>query len=366
MRKLEGIQFMRGIAALVVLVYHACSLSVDYAAGAFYAPALVVGKAGVDLFFVISGFVMVASTYERFDDPTEPSRYVAYRISRIFPPYWILSLVVLVYYLYNPAGVNSKHGGVDLVASFLLLPSPLLPLIPVAWTLVFELFFYIVFFCAISFLPRSRLGSALALWVLFIVINGIVDAKFGGGFKTLLLHPYILEFIGGALIGLAYKKKGPASEIMSVLLLIVGFALFLAVAMYFQGVGQSDSIPIWIRILFFGMPSLFLIYGCIGLNFDGKWVRVINKAGDCSYSIYLIHILVIHLGYRLIARKLSVELDFVANGFLVFALIIVSIGLSWIFHKYIEKPSCAATQRVLLSIRSKKMSVTPATKRAGR
>ncbi len=84
---------------------------------------------------------MAATTHDRFDSPGMARRFAIHGLSRIYPPYWALSVVLLAYHLYNPAGVNAKQGGADLVLSFLLRPSPLLPLLPVAWTLVHEVFF---------------------------------------------------------------------------------------------------------------------------------------------------------------------------------------------------------------------------------
>lgn len=145
MNRLSGIQLLRGLAAFVVVLFHIGVLSNDYAGGVLYAPFMLVGSAGVDLFFVISGFVMAATTADVFDTRGAAARFAVHRFARVYPSYWLLLVPLLAFYLLNPAGVNSKQGGVDLWASFLLTPSPYLPLLPVAWTLVHEVAFYAVF-----------------------------------------------------------------------------------------------------------------------------------------------------------------------------------------------------------------------------
>ncbi|MBJ8346289.1 acyltransferase [Antrihabitans sp. YC2-6] len=355
MPNVAGIQFMRGIAALGVVVYHACFLSVDYAAGSVYYVGMSVGMAGVDLFFVISGFVMVISTYREFDNPSEPSRFAAYRLSRILPPYWILTTVVLAYYLYNPGGVNAEHGGVDVVASYLLLPSNLLPLVPVAWTLVYEMMFYGIFFLLILFVARKYLGPALLAWALAIVANGILLSYTTFGLDTLPLHPFNLEFIGGALVGLLFMTKGIQSVRWSVAALTAGVCGYVGLALLFQFVHAADLSSYYVRIGLFGIPALCLVYGCVAPAFADRgpvgWILLV---GEFSYSLYLVHIIVIHVGYRVFTKVLGADLGLAANAALAAVLIASSVAAGWIFYRLVERPSCVAAKRLLLNLRARK------------
>ena len=76
---------------MVVVLFHAVVLSIDYMQGSLYGPWSLVGKAGVDLFFVISGFIMVHTTRASFDTPGAAMRFAIARLSRVYPPYWVLS-----------------------------------------------------------------------------------------------------------------------------------------------------------------------------------------------------------------------------------------------------------------------------------
>ncbi|WP_307695775.1 acyltransferase family protein [Variovorax boronicumulans] len=349
MQRLESIQFLRGLAAFAVLLFHICTLSNDYSGGVFFAPFVSIGNAGVDLFFVISGFVMVATTYEKFDVPSTATRFAVHRLSRIYPPYWILSGALLLYYIYNPAGVNSKQGGADLAASFLLTPSPLLPLLPVAWTLMHEVLFYFVFFIAICFLPRKNLGRALAMWAAAVFLKIATDWS-DSGFKlnTLLLHPFNLEFISGALIGLLYKRRGPFSMRISTLFLSTGLVLFFAAGVFLQTSKDVDLNAAPLRVFLFGIPSLFLFAGCFSINFRRNGLQgILTRMGDYSYSLYLTHILLIHLAYRLITKKLNITLTFQSNGVLALFLIFLCIFSGWMFFIFIEKSSCAIFLRFI-------------------
>lgn len=356
MKRLDSIQMLRGVAALAVVVFHICTLSKDYANGVFFQPFTLIGNAGVDLFFVISGFVMAATTYDTFDTPGAPARFAIHRFSRIYPPYWILSVFVFAYYLYDPAGVNAEHGGVDLAASFWLTPGPLLPLIPVAWTLVHEVMFYAVFFVAMCILPHRQLGRALVVWASLIGLNMLTAfASPASALTTYLLHPFNLEFIGGTLIGLHYRRAGVLPRGLSAGITTVAIALFLMIAVYLQSAGAAAMASVPARISLFAIPSLLLVVGCLGLRFAShQSMGPLTRMGDYSYSLYLVHILIIHFAYRLITKKLEIVLGFWSAGALAIGLLFTSLGVGWLFYRFVETPSCAAVLSKLTDLREQK------------
>jgi exopolysaccharide production protein ExoZ len=367
MNRIESIQFLRGIAAFAVVIFHACLLSVDYAGGIVYQPGLVIGKAGVDLFFVISGFVMISSTYDRFDDPSIQIRFIIQRVSRIFPPYWILSTAVLAYYLYNPSGVNAEHGGVDVIASYLLLPSDKSPLVPVAWTLVHEMIFYMIFFFGICMLPKKWLLQGLIGWAFLAATNSLIGHHTADlALKTILLHPFNLEFIGGALIGLLYKQKGLPTKNASITYILCSLSIFGLAALYFQSTG-TQGIPDIIRIVLFGAPSMLLLLGCLGLDFKQTGIfGFFTRMGYYSYSLYLIHILIIHLAYRIITKKFGITLTLETGALLATTLVASSVLAGYIFYRLVEKPSCSYVAKKLNSMQHrKKMNFKHETEKLG-
>lgn len=343
LHRLESIQALRGVAALVVVLFHASVLSIDYLAGAIYSPWTLVGKAGVDLFFVISGFVMVYTTYRRFDEPGAATRFAISRISRIYPPYWILAAMVFLYWLHNPGGVNSKSGQVNLLTSFLLLPGGGLPLVPVAWTLVCEVFFYFVFWLVMVFGSARLLLPCISLWGLCVLTNtavGLVNAN--AMVRGLPLSPFNLEFIVGVLLALMGIRRGGRSA------LIVSLMAFAAMAVGFQLTGQEESIPVANRVLLFLAPCAGLVYGLVALETSGwRPSRFLVWIGDWSYSLYLVHILVMHLVYRVATRRTSIEWTGASAWMLAGAVVLLSVVIGYLYYRVVEQKATRYVRNAL-------------------
>lgn len=142
-KKIEAVQGLRGVAALAVGAIHATAIERKYSAGDVLLPEWFrFGASGVDLFFVISGFVMVTVTRGRFGRINEVLRFLWGRVTRIYPTYWFYFFITLAVLLWQPSWVDtSLPQHVNLWASFLLLPTDTLPLVMVAWSLVNELWF---------------------------------------------------------------------------------------------------------------------------------------------------------------------------------------------------------------------------------
>src|SRR5580700_9916462 len=215
MRKLDSLQVGRAAAVLSVLAFHITGLSVEYQHGCFYSPWTQVLRAGVDVFFVISGVVMVVTTYRRLEQPGTGKRFLIHRISRIYPPYLFLTALLTVYWIARPnATINSHSGGVDLLSSYTLWPSVKgLPLVQVGWSLSYEMMFYLIFFCIIIYVTKAWFPRALLLWSLAIVAGcaAIVSDSSGTLVRVFprtafLFSPYVLEFVAGCVIGLAFLK----------------------------------------------------------------------------------------------------------------------------------------------------------------
>ena len=356
MQQLESIQFLRGASTFAIMLFHICALSKDYSDGVLFAPFLIVFHFCVDVFFVVSGFVMTATTYNKFDEPGASSKFAIQRLSRIYPPYWALSIILLAYYLWNPSAVNAKSGGVDVLSSFLLTPATVLPLIPVAWTLVHEVIFYTIFYFAVCFLPHRYLDRALVIWAVLVAINITISGVFPGReLSTYILHPFNLEFIAGALLGLSYRRRGAIPQGQRIALIAASLAILTGVAIYFQSRQLIDIVANPLRVYLLGVPSILLVAGCIGFNFTRNGViGALTRMGDYSYSLYLIHILIIHFGYRIATRRLDISFSFWTNIAFGILLSFVCIVVGRLFYRYVEKPSCAASLRFMTDILDKK------------
>ena len=277
MKKLASIQILRAAAALAVVLFHA---------GQWSHLDLAVGAAGVDLFFVISGFVLWTACEAR---PTTPAAFLLARARRILPLYWIVSLVVAAAALAAPMALpivlpERRH----LVLSLLLLPhtdpagGPF-PLLPTGWTLTYEALFYGVMAIALA-APKDRRLEIVSGLLLATSLLGFAYH----GWYTLLANPMLLEFLAG--VGLARlwargrferlpRASGPG--------LIAGGLAVLAVC---QVSGLRDD---FLRPFVWGPPAALIVAGALKLEADGRIgagrrTRALVAEGDASYSLYLV------------------------------------------------------------------------------
>lgn len=180
-QKIGNIQALRGIAVLLVVFAHVGSYEKRFFDGHAYLQLFTsIGTAGVDLFFVISGFVMMAICQGRFQKKNGASSFLLRRVVRIYPLYWVFTLLYLPIFLLHPEMMNRQEGaeGISLLRSFLLLPSLQAPLVGQAWTLVHEMYFYLVFSLALLFPERHKLRF-LAVWSCLIVLVGALASMAG-------------------------------------------------------------------------------------------------------------------------------------------------------------------------------------------
>ncbi len=286
--KLTGIQCLRAVAALLVVFYH-MQLFEQKMPGPMVLPTqLTYGMAGVDLFFVISGFIVTAISLGKFGAPGYALRFLRLRFSRIYPTYWVYFLGLLAVYLVSPNLVNHTHGQPNLLLSFLLLPQSGTPLLFVSWTLVFELFFYAVFAVLLRWMHQSQLPYVLCAWAL-IVVAGNLTLDTDQPVLGLIFSPLILEFIMGCGVALFMTELDRGVSWVCVALGVGGFiagSAFLDVA--------GIEFGWWSRTIIYGPSAAMLVAGIIGIERSGvRLPQFLVVLGDGSYSLYLSHILVL-------------------------------------------------------------------------
>ena len=281
--KLQSIQSLRGLAAFVVMLFHIrASENVLIARGGGTELPLVGGLfsngyLGVDLFFVISGFIMVFVAGASPANLRTASEFLFARLTRIYPVWWLFAAVLTVYMMltYGFDGVGESGApaigrGIPpmeyLVKSFLLVPQTEYPILSVGWTLVHEVHFYLVF-ALILLAPARARPWLLGLWAVFVVAGSLMglSAPIAGTLLQMATNPMTLEFILGA--GAAYlvtsgRRWRPA--------LVTAVAVFwFMFAAFFQGV-ETPFTLMWGRVLWFGLPCALLIYGFASLDVAGR------------------------------------------------------------------------------------------------
>lgn len=352
--KLLSVQALRGIAAMMVALYHLflneqAGLS---AAGAEESSALLDltrnGLAGVDLFFVISGFIMVYVTADRPRGRLGTTDFLLARISRIYPLWWAFSLgfMALIFLgtgsLTPPAyDIPDEQTFSYLLQSFALWPQADLPYIVVGWTLIHEMYFYAVF-AAFLLAPQRLLAPFLGGWLGLVVLGNLVGPASPSNatdLPSLIFHPLTIEFIAGAGIGLLIQRGVRALALPA--LLIGAITLFSTVFfLQLESAGLDGS---WLRVLVFGLPSVLMLYGFVALEIMGRVTiaKPFVYLGDISYALYLGHLIAFFLALQIFEigpLKLGAAgpLDNIA-----FAItgLVGAIAAAVIAHHLIENPS---------------------------
>jgi exopolysaccharide production protein ExoZ len=334
-RQLYSIQYARGLAALAVVLSHTGA----YGSGKLFH----IGSAGVDIFFVISGFVMWTTTTSRVQTP---AAFIQNRIVRIVPMYWLVTLSLVLAATCVPAlfprlKIDAEH----VVASLMFIPSrspfngELWPVLVQGWTLNYEMFFY-TGFALMLFLPQRLRLPAMSLTLGSLALSGM----FYAGKNPLVLvytDPVMLEFLAGMVLGVAYRKNMLPSWQMGWGLFVTGSVLFLIGAL------TDLTSP---RIIVWGVPAVCLVSGLLIVEVK-RGIRVDRAAamlGDASYSIYLTHGLVISALAKA-AAALNPAL-FVA----ICPVVAAAAGvLAW---KYIERPLTDALRSRIVQFRRPQVS----------
>ena len=341
-----NIQVLRAVAANAILLTHISSVEQKYGTGVQILPdAVLLGTSGVDLFFMVSGFIIATVARDL------PWRlFVIDRVTRIYPPYWFYTTLILPLFILYPAAMNSSYSAApSLWRSYLLLPDVTHPLLTVGWTLIHEMYFYAAFACILAF--RIRIDRAMIIWAGVIVIGyAAFWDRIDEGQNTeifLLLHPLTLEFIAGVLIGslvrsgnVRYGRTAIATGVAWSAALVVFTPDLHALCFNFD----------FTHVAMIGPAMALIVYGCAAS--DERAVSRMPawavRIGDGSYSIYLCHILVISAIGRIFVRLPTP--DWLAPGILETGLVVACIigpniaGL--ISHRFLEKPALRFSRRL--------------------
>jgi peptidoglycan/LPS O-acetylase OafA/YrhL len=348
MEKFFSLQILRAVASTLVLVYHTRGLIAQHFDSTPFPSLFERGDRGVDLFFVLSGFIM---THVHFRDIGKPERYSGYlysRVTRIYPFVWIVSIWAVVVYW---AGFNpSKFEKLEfwpLVDSVMLLPQSGDPLVGVTWTLKYEIFFYAIF--GLLILSRQIGLVVLIGWqaaILFLALARVPT----GSLWAYYFREIALEFGVGCLAALLVMRhaRSPngSAPVWSTLALLIGCAAFLA--MMQAEVSAPQIFAGAPRFLTYGLSAGLIIVGCCLLERRGvlPTPKALVFLGDASFAIYLVHYGAISLALAAVARLHVRHLgEAASSGLAIFG---VAAGLG--FYFLAERPitrQLAARRRAL-------------------
>lgn len=339
MERIYSLQGLRGVAVLGVVLFHMTAVEHKYSGGDILLPPLLdFFQLGVDLFFIVSGFVMVIVSRGRFQSVAESKRFLFNRVSRIYPTYWLYYGLTMAVLLVQPGMVNSTHGSSNLLMSFLLLPNDKVLLVMVAWSLLFELWFYLVFTGLMCFRERW-LPALLVGWAAMLVIfNSVQDWQDCSPALQIMLHPYGLEFIVGVALALLFYSRLSARIPTS----LVGAAL---VAALLPGIGLIGYYRLFDGVGMLRMLAVSAVFGTLILGLAllerRRHLRMpafLVAVGDMSYTVYLSHLLVLGVIGR-VWQMLGARPDSLLDNVLFSALMMAAVlCYGWVGYRCFEKP----------------------------
>ncbi|WLH33304.1 acyltransferase [Pseudomonas sp. FP2196] len=315
---LISVQALRALAAWTVVCHHFMQIFFDFhARGPVGQLFIDKGAVGVDIFFVISGLVIFLSTENK---TLRPRQFLLYRLCRIVPAYWLYTLLMALLVVYaQPLLPDQTVDWGHFLSSLLFIPTEnpggygIYPTLNVGWTLNYEMLFYVLFACALVFRWQIRLLVVAALLFSACQAFGCVNEFYRADI--------VYEFLLGIGIGVLYRRGMISAGLWLPLLGIVGALL----AIY-----HLAPAP---RLLNWGVPSAVLVMACMALERYVERSRVLKLLGDCSYSVYLMHVLVLSAG-GFLAQRYGI------NPYLMFVVCALAIGVgSWLSYEWVEKRS---------------------------
>jgi peptidoglycan/LPS O-acetylase OafA/YrhL len=296
------VQILRGVAAMMVVFHHFCLAVAEYHPSASILARSGLGSlgaAGVDLFFVISGFIMVLTQSRTGGSLSGASAFWKKRFIRIYPLYWFWTSVLLMLWAASIA-LQAHHFSASYIAlSYLLWPTHermtlLHPLLDQGWTLSYEIYFYFLFGISIALGLRSmRLPFLIAAFALLAALGRLIDFPSGAG--LLASNPLIIEFLLGALVGTfapQLREWGAAHARLRRLLLGAGVAallgsMWMGDLVYSETLIYSETVG---RAILWGVPAFVIVAAASMFPRDSfRNARQLIHLGDASYSIYLTH-----------------------------------------------------------------------------
>ncbi|HBS6404210.1 acyltransferase family protein [Klebsiella pneumoniae] len=281
--ELNQIQWLRAIAAILVVITHFTGkpysvklLDHEFSSGAI----------GVDIFFIISGFIMM---YVSDLKKQYPIKFILNRFIRILPVHYFFLFILIIIFLIKPDMINSSVSKTYVWESFLLVPAlrnDAEYLNPVIWTLCYEMMFYLIFCVSLNLKNLTTSAIATTLVISAIVFSGFFY-KGDNIYISAATDSISLEFCYGMLLYVFYKKGFLTFHWL--------LPLMLSIILYFV-LKQFD----FYRFIKLGIPSALIFISF--LNMKNSKITFLNFLGKISYEIYICHIMVISASYLILFR----------------------------------------------------------------
>jgi exopolysaccharide production protein ExoZ len=343
-RSLMSIQVLRAVAALAIVIAHFWSAFEAFGHPNPW-PNFILGAAGVDLFFVISGFIMVYSSEAMFGQPMAPAQFILRRLARIVPLYWAATTIWLCWILaYHQGLAPYDLDWRSVLASYVFLPYPgpsglyQAPVLGVGWTLNYEMFFYAIFAVALLFPRRVAVIGISALFVTIVFI-GHKLGPVPPNPMVVWANQLILEFAFGMVIAQVYRAG------MRLPLWIAGMLIFSGVGLLcLSPNGDFRLLP---RYLNWGGAAALIVAGFTLSKArapNGRLMKGLVLLGDASYALYLTHAIVVAVAQWFVAPRMNPSTQpWLYAAFL----LTLCLGTAIAVHLILERPLTRGLQKLI-------------------
>jgi len=347
--RLNTIQLLRAVAVLMVVHCHTIDLQPAHTKSGnsfqyqfFYLPNF--GAAGVDIFFVISGFIItvISAHYARSNKVYD---FFIKRLIRVIPLYWLVSLLFIVISL-----VFGRHNPIGhIVMSFVIFPffnDPHfdIPVLIQGWTISFELLFYMVITAAMKCSRRWYILITVLFFSACILFNYNHTRTAHNGLVNFFGNGIMLEFLMGMVTGIVFLSPVSVKPIVTNIFMFAGIAgllmsVFTGYGIISQGIGIVLGTSSLERVLIWGVPSALLVAG-VALKekshpvfIHSFWIAI----GNASFSIYLTHLIILPSLYVKCWVRWGVT-DMIQPDLLLFISLALAIMGGFLFYKMVEIP----------------------------
>lgn len=339
--KIAAIQLLRALAALTVAMMHIAFAFADHLSDGLgiSGGGGGAGQIAVMLFFVISGYVMVVSSRSLFGRPGARRVFWARRVIRIMPPYWIATgLLALIFLTLFPQPIDPLR----FAQSLLLIPHwpadgsirPV-PFLWVGWTLFYEMVFYALFGLFIAWRRETAIAGIIAVLGALALAGLRVPPENAALYAA--TRPVTLVFGAGMLLALWRERGGLAPGWLRWATLAGSAAALWLVSVPGNAGAMGFDFLAWAAL-----PALLIAFAALSGPLALPATALINRAGDASYAVYLLHLPLAWFWLWFWGR-----LPFFDAGpwdYLLSA-IGATVGLGWLFFRWIERPMTLALNR---------------------
>jgi exopolysaccharide production protein ExoZ len=323
---------LRALAAMMVVWVHSLYVIpgvVDRVGASYF------GGSGVDLFFVISGFIMVVTTAAK--DVTA-QRFFGLRIVRVVPLYWLATLATIACAAYGHSFKDLYYTPAEIAKSLLFVPYVsregasvgVWPIVLNGWTLNYEMFFYALFALSLAAPRRFRLAGLVATLGLLAII-GRLFGPFANPLASVYTSSLLLEFAGGMILGRLWLRHAQRNGLpLSLLAIAIGFCCLGSVSSRFVVAGGA----------------FLVVAGCLHPKISALQNRPLLELGNASYAIYLVHDFVL-AALAWVWLQVSPSITWTSSVCFMAAAPVLCAAAGWLCYRFIERPVTSRLRALL-------------------